>query len=329
MFQFKSVDVPPWDSIIKFLPTRIGNAVEGINNQVKKQLEEVRIRAERPLMVHWHGLDSCIDPEGGMCVGSNALIPDEGECRNFMENICRHSVYAVEEQLKYGYITLEGGFRIGLGGKAVMEGGEVRTIRECMSFNIRIAREIKGCANKLIGNIKRNDGSIFSTILISPPQKGKTTLIRDAARQISNGIGIKPHKVCVIDERSEIGSCTNGIPQMDLGIRTDILDSFPKDRGIMQALRSLSPEVIITDEIGGRADADAVEEAANCGVCIIATMHGCTPEDIRNRPALRALLDTSVFDRFVLLGDSLGKGTIEGVYDRYLVKLEGLRGEAT
>ncbi|NLN41645.1 MAG: stage III sporulation protein AA, partial [Clostridiales bacterium] len=161
-----------------------------------------------------------------------------------------------------------------------------------------------------------NDGQVLHTLILSPPQMGKTTLLRDLSRQLSNGFsGFRGVKVGIVDERSEIAGCFQGIPQNDVGVRTDILDGCPKALGIIMMIRSLSPNVIITDEIGRPEDAMAIEDALNAGIKIITTAHSSGLEDARKRPILKSLLDKKVFQRVLVLGNSLGTGTLEKVYD--------------
>ena len=190
-------------------------------------------------------------------------------------------------------------------------------IKDISSLNIRFCREIIGCSNKLMPYIIAGK-RIINTIIISPPKCGKTTLLRDMVRNISDGIsklGLDGMKVCVVDERSEIGACYSGIPQMQVGIRTDILDNCPKSKGIMLAIRSMSPDVIVCDEIGTRGDMESLLMALNCGVSIITTIHGEGIEDLHNRAVFNEIVENKVFKRAIVLSGKRGVGTIEGIYD--------------
>jgi stage III sporulation protein AA len=165
-----------------------------------------------------------------------------------------------------------------------------------------------------------NDKEILNTIIISPPKCGKTTLIRDISRNISNGLkadgtNLNGIKVCIVDERSEIGACYNGIPQMDVGLRTDILDNCPKSEGIMMAIRSMSPDVIVCDEIGTYKDVESILMAMNSGVKLITTIHGYDIEDLHKRPVFKEILENHVFERAIVLSGSQGVGTVEYIYD--------------
>jgi len=233
-----------------------------------------------------------------------------------IQKISNYSLYAYEEDIRQGFITIKGGHRIGIAGECVMEKGEVKTIRNISSVNIRICREIIGCSDKVMKYIV-SGSRVYNTIIISPPKCGKTTMLRDIARNISNGIsslGINGRKIVVIDERSEIGACHFGIPQSDLGIRTDVLDNCLKREGLIMAIRSLSPEVLICDEIGTKGDIEALMMAFNSGVNIITTIHGFTVEDLYKRKVFCDLLDNEILERAIVLSNKNGVGTIENVH---------------
>lgn len=189
----------------------------------------------------------------------------ESLLREAVEAFSSHSLYAYEEELRQGFFTIQGGHRIGVAGKVVLEHGAVKTMKYLSFLNVRIAHEIRGCADGILPYIYEADRceinrEIFHTLLISPPRCGKTTLLRDLIRQISNGNAFHPGMtVGVVDERSEIGACYHGIPQNDLGIRSDVLDDCPKHLGMMMLIRTMSPKVVAVDEIGSREDLEARE----------------------------------------------------------------------
>lgn len=239
--------------------------------------------------------------------------------KSLIQKISNYSLYAYEEDIRQGFITIKGGHRIGIAGECVMEKGEVKTIRNISSINIRVCSEVIGCSDKLIKYIySQKENRIFNTIIISPPKCGKTTILRDIARNISNGmnsIGLYGRKVAVIDERSEIGACHFGIPQNDLGMRTDILDNCLKKEGMIMAIRSLSPEILICDEIGTKGDVEALLMAFNSGVNIITSIHGFTIEDLYKRKVFNELLDNGIIERAIVLSSRKGVGTIENIYE--------------
>lgn len=273
------------------------------------ELEEIRVREGRPLEVNAGGRYQFITPDGGMTrVPTAAYKPDKQDTTRLLDLITNHSLYTMEEELRKGFITLSGGHRVGLSGRTVLDSGRVEHLRDISGFNIRLAREIIGIADPLISNLLDfRHQSVQHTLILSPPQQGKTTLIRDLARQISGGSWRHPEakwagkKVAVIDERSEIAGSKRGVPSFDLGPRTDVMDGCPKSEGMMMMIRSMSPEVLVVDEIGRPEDVEALAEALHAGVRVIATAHGTSVEDLESRPALSKLVESSFFQRFVVL----------------------------
>lgn len=290
--------------ILDILPIEIKNEMKSIIRLNK--LQEVRIKVNKPLIFQ---------------VGSEEIIktykPTFEDVKFVLQKISNYSIYAFEEEIKQGYITIRGGHRVGLCGNCVIQNEGIKTIKDIASLNIRVCREVIDCSANIMPYIIKKD-SIKNTIIISPPKCGKTTLLRDITRHISEGIknsDFKGKKVCVIDERSELGGCYNGIPQMDIGFRTDILDNCPKSQGIMLAIRSMSPDVIVCDEIGTKKDMESLLMALNCGVSIITTIHGNDVEDLYKRAVFRELIENRVFSVAIVLSGLNGVGTVEEVYD--------------
>ncbi|MFJ7725406.1 stage III sporulation protein AA [Neobacillus sp. NPDC097160] len=288
------------ETILNFLPKNITDLISKIPPNQKEELEEIRIRINRPIEISLKGVPRFL---------SYIIQPEDAF--QLMNKISHFSIYALEEELKRGYITVSGGHRIGLAGKVILEDGKVKAIRDISSFNIRIAREKVGIAEPIIPFIFQ--GSWMHTMIIGPPQTGKTTLLRDIARIISLGNtvkGILASKTGIVDERSEIAGCVNGVPQLTFGHRLDVLDACPKAEGMMMLIRSMSPDVLIVDEIGRKEDAEAIQEAVHAGIKLVMTTHGTSIEEVRNRPSLRDIIDQRIFERFVILSRASGPGTI-------------------
>lgn len=289
------------NEILKVLPINISSLIKDILFQ--KSVQEIRFRSDKPIIINTFN-EEIIVP----------YISKTEDIKNILTKISNYSLYAYEEEIKQGYITIKGGHRIGIAGECVMVNGEVRTIRNISSINIRVCREVIGCSNELLSYVTDNS-KLLNTLIVSPPKCGKTTLIRDLARNISNGFNVvKGKKVSIIDERSEIAACYNGNPQLDVGIRTDVLDNCLKREGILMAIRSLSPEVIICDEIGTNGDIEALNKAFNSGVNVIVTIHGDDLEDIYSRPILKNLFELKIIERVITLNNKKKVGNIDKVY---------------
>lgn len=290
------------EEILKLLPETLQKKLLKIPF-IKDEIEEIRVRVNRPLEV---------SASGSVKFGSELVTKVESD--NFLNSISQCSIYRFEEQLRRGYITTEGGHRIGLAGKVVLESGHVKGIREISSFNIRVAKQKIGVANKLVKHIYKEKW--LSTCIIGAPQTGKTTLLRDIARIISQGDpsrNIPPKKVGIVDERSEIAGCINGIPQFDFGVRVDVLDGCPKAEGMMMLIRSMSPDVLIVDEVGRHEDKIALMEAVNAGVSVIMTAHGENLSEVMQRPILTEVVKEAGFQRFIELGRVPNPATIKRV----------------
>ena len=308
-----------WRQIMPVLPPNLARMIGQVPPRYLAGLEEIRLRRDRPLMLGVGGCDYFIRQDGTpVAVPSGVYTVNAADLERVLHNISGSSMYALEEELRNGYVTLPGGHRVGLTGKAVLEKGRVKTLKYLSGLNIRVCREIKGVAEGLFKHlIDRKVNNVYHTVIFSPPRCGKTTLLRDLVRQVSNGspgLHFAGRTVGVVDERSEIAGCHRGVPQMDVGVRTDVLDGCPKAQGMMMLLRAMSPDVIVTDEIGRMEDIHALEEVFNAGVRVIVTIHGSSLRELANRPALKYLLQLNVIERFVLLGRSRGVGTVEKIF---------------
>lgn len=306
--------------ICPFLAPGVRSIIEKLPSEFLKKTEEIRLRHSRPLIIGWAGGgESFLGERGPVLTVEEAYLVFNTDLEKTLELISGYSLYAFEEELKQGFLTLPGGHRVGLAGRAVLEKGSIKILRNISSLNFRVARQVKGAGEKVLGFLfDRSNNRIYHTLVVSPPQAGKTTLLRDLARLISEGAGISGQtgkKVGIVDERSEIAGCFQGIPQLDVGTRTDVLDACPKAEGIMLMLRSLSPQVIITDELGRAEDVQAVAEAVSAGVSVITSAHGSSLEEICRRPVLEELLQKNLFERLIFLSNNRGPGTLEMIVE--------------
>lgn len=312
--------------VTKYMPKEIKQMVETLPSHVLENIEEVRLRQGKPLMLYGDGREYLLGINGQVVFDiRNAYICTYEDIKNAVSLITNYSLYSYEDDIRNGFVTVDGGHRVGICGKAVLENGKVRTFRDISFINYRIARQVIGAADKVLKSIMQHDGNIYNTLIISPPQCGKTTILRDIIRQLSNGtasMGFKGKKVGLIDERNEIAACSIGVPKNDVGIRTDVLDGCPKAEGILIMIRSMSPEVIATDEIGRSEDGAAILDAINAGVKIITTIHGSGIEDFLRKPALEKL-HSNLFERYIVMSRRNGVGTIEVILDENYKPVRG------
>mgnify|MGYP000944805636 CR=1 FL=1 len=315
--------------IVNLFPVRLRQILEALPLDFAR-LEEIRLRCGQPILFRIAGKEMGITGSGDLTeLGSSGKLENweklekirEKELKDTLEIMGGFSLYAAEEELRQGFFTIQGGHRIGVAGEGGLEDGGVKTMKYLSFLNVRIAHEIRGCADGILPYIYEADRceanrEIFHTLLISPPRCGKTTLLRDLIRQISNGNAFHPGMtVGVVDERSEIGACYHGIPQNDLGIRSEELDDCPKHLGMMMLIRTMSPKVVAVDEIGSREDLEAMEYVMNCGCKLLATVHGNSLEEIRRKPVLGRMVEEAWFGRYVILERNGTPGHVAVVLD--------------
>lgn len=315
----KAMDRVVVDEILPYLPVGLRSAIEVIPAEILATIQEIRLRRGRPVMLVAGNEEVFVSSRGGVASGpEEGYVLGDQEALVTVQLIVGSSLYAYEDEIRQGYVTLRGGHRVGIAGRAVLGNGTVRVIKDISGFCIRISREVLGAADAVMPHLVKSRHRLFHTLIISPPRCGKTTLLRDVARQAGDGVpslGLAGLRVGIVDERSEIAACHGGIPQNTVGLRTDVLDACPKAAGMIMLVRSMSPDLVVTDEIGREEDAVAVREVMNAGVSIVATAHGESLEDVARRPALRCLFDAQMFERAVTLSSADGPGTLEGVVD--------------
>jgi stage III sporulation protein AA len=308
-----------YHNIIKYISKDIREVLLKISMERIASLEEIRLRANKPLIVQNFYEDWFISKNGGFAKDpEKAFIVGSEEISKTLEIMSRNSIYAFQDDIKKGFLTLPGGHRVGIAGKTITEDKKIVNIKEITSLNIRISKEIKGCSLKILKYVIHNEINIYNTLIVSPPQCGKTTILRDLTRVLSNGIkekGFRGIQIGLIDERSEIAACYNGVPQFDVGMRTDILDGCPKSIGMIMMIRSMSPQIVITDEIGDQGDKDSIITILNAGIKIIATAHGFNISELESRKEVLNLIEEKVFERYIVLSNENGPGTIEEVVD--------------
>ena len=285
--------------ILIYFSVNIHNAILEIlmnekNLKIEENIEEIRIRINRPIILKLRNQDICIN-----------YIVTEKDIMQTLEKLCENSLYAYKKQIAEGYITVKGGHRVGITGTGVVEEEKIINIKYISSLNFRIAREVKGCSKNILKEIiNQKDNTIYNTIIVAPPGKGKTTMLRDIVRNISNGIqelSFTGKNCGLIDERGEIAACYRGIPQKDVGIRTDIIENVSKEKGIMMLIRSMAPEVIACDEIGSSQDVQAIEKAVISGVKGIFTMHGKSIDDVKNNKEINKLLEKNILEKIIFI----------------------------
>ena len=277
--------------LFSLLPVRLVTILRGHVSDWDK-LQEIRIRQGKKMAIRYQG-KLCF-PEGQEHEVTSM------ECKEILSQMSQYSLYAFEEEIRRGYLTIPGGHRIGVTGRTVVEHGEVKTLRHITCLNIRISHEIKGCADWLFPYVMNGD-HLYSTLIISPPGGGKTTLLRDLVR-----IAAGQFNVALVDERSEIAGCYQGIPQREVGPCCDVIDGCPKAIGMEMVLRSMGPDVVAIDEIGTGEDYQAMKKALVSGCSLLATSHG---------EELSSVGEKGLFSRYLVLGGSHEPGKVKGIYD--------------
>lgn len=303
-----------FDSAAKAVSERLGKLFKLLPRDIKDQTQELRLRVNKPISICCTNGIYFLNNDGRLVCypDGNACIAEKKDIEESFRNICNYSIYSHQNEIKSGFITLNGGHRVGISGTAVFHNGEISGMRDISSINIRIARQIFGSANELLRILKKDiTGGL---LLAGAPASGKTTILRDLARQLSNGACGSLKKVAVVDERGELAGTYMGIPQNDLGVCSDVLDGYPKAEGILQAVRSLSPEVVICDELGGNEEINAVMQGLNAGVSVVSSIHAGSIQEFLNKKQAMELLETGAFQSIAMLNGHAEPGKITGIY---------------
>ena len=292
------------ESVLKIFPSRIRQALEQTELNMEN-LQEIRVRVGQPLLCVYRGREFFLAGNGKLEEQEKNPVTVSGEeLLETVSYVSRYSLYAFDEELRQGYITIPGGHRVGIAGKIVMEGEKIRSVRYISFLNVRLSHEKKGCADRVFPYLVKN-GRFCHTLIISPPRCGKTN---------GNDL-LAGQNVGVVDERSEIGGSYRGVPQNDLGIRTDVLDCCPKAEGMMMLVRSMAPDIVAVDEIGDYRDSRAIETVFHCGCRLLATVHGSSMEDILKKPLLQRLVQYRCFERYIVLDQEKEAGHVRDIFD--------------
>ncbi len=296
----------------KGLNQRLSQYVLKIPDHIKAHAQEIHIRINKPVSIYCGNITYYLTANNqliscGVCLDNDMLIATQHDVYECFQNICCYSVYTRQSEIKNGFITMRGGHRAGICGTAVYMDNTLANMRDISSINLRIAKEIKGIAKPLLRSIDINKGGI---LLCGIPSSGKTTVLRDISRILSTK---ENKKICIVDERGEIAGSYSGVPQNDIGF-CDVLDGYMKADGIMQALRCMSPQIVVCDEIGTEREAKSIESCLNSGVTVIASLHCANICELMSKPQARMLLSANAFAYVGFLSDRIQPGVVKEIY---------------
>lgn len=300
----------PFEQASHSLSHKLYKELSGLDEYTKAHTQEIRLRAECKITLRIDGELKTLE---------HLPKTSASDIAEAFESICGYSVYAYQNSIAHGYVTVKGGHRAGVCGTAVINNGQVTMLRDITAINLRVAREFISCSKPLFGLVDYS--TPCGILLAGAPMSGKTTLLRDIASALSNGLTGRRYAVTLLDERGELAAVREGAPQYGSIRCCDILSGYPKGEGIALAVRSMSPEIIICDEIGTEAEAESIKESLNAGVKVIASIHAGSEEEIFSRPVIRKLIDTGAFRYIVLLSE-------KPLSVEKIIKTEELKNEA-
>ncbi len=286
------------------LTVKLETFLSAIPDEVQCRVREVCLRADKPLVVSTFDGERFVDRSGKLKkdLASDLYIVKKSELDECVKRLTEYSVHSYKDKINMGFITINGGHRAGVVGSCVMANEKIISITDISSINLRIARQIKGVSRELVSTLYKD--KVFSTLIIGSPASGKTTLLRDVAYSLSNGLLGYYVKISIIDERGEIAAVKDGIPQNDVGVLSDVLDGYKKGEGMTIAIRSMSPKVIVIDEIGSIEDAISIRQSLNAGVEVIATAHAGSFDELLRKHHIVDLINEGAFQNIVLLEGS-------------------------
>ncbi len=284
--------------LYRILPERFRDRVN------LQESTEIRMRVRQPLIVETNTKEY---------VYTDCIIQKE-DIQECLQYASEYSIYAFQENIRQGFLTIQGGHRIGVCGQVIIQNQKIQLQQNISFLNIRVAHEIIGCADEVMSFLY--EGGLAHTLILSPPGCGKTTILRDIIVHLSNGWGGHAGKrVAVVDERSEIAACHQGVPQNQMGIRTDVIDNCPKAEGIRLLVRAMNPEIIAVDEIGTAQDAEAIVYSIRTGCVMIGTVHAESVAQAQENPMLHHLISPSLFSKCIVLDDTKEKGHVQYCVD--------------
>ncbi len=272
-------------NVLRYLPPQVRSRIQQLPPSEQAQIQEIRLRAERPVCMLLHGREKPIDPAHPL---------SQKAVEQVFQAVCEYSIYRYAKEIAEGFVTIAGGNRVGIAGSAVYREGKLVQMRHISGLNFRVSHAVTGCAESLFRQTCAEKPS--SLLLAGAVGSGKTTMLRDLCRLLGAS-----WRLTLVDERSEIAAVHHGVPQYDVGLHTDVLDGFPRAEGLLTALRVLTPEVLVCDEISSEADAEAILRLHGCGVPVIASAHAASWDDLEHRPVLKQLLDKGVFQYAAVL----------------------------